>query len=173
MPDLLIHNARIWTNDPAQPWADAALARDGRWLFVGREADATIDAQTQRYDARGRFVIPGFTDGHAHLLNTGFAMSGIDLKGVPAVEEAARRVSERARTAPAGAWLRGAGIRRGYVHGESDKTASSPKKDPVHPIELLATIYHSFGIDPHTLVYNHLNQPRELVQAEPVTSLFA
>ena len=27
MPDLLIHNARIWTNDPAQPWADAALAR--------------------------------------------------------------------------------------------------------------------------------------------------
>jgi len=69
--------------------------------------------------------------------------------------------------------LAGAGIKRGYVHGESDKTASSPKKDPVHPIEILATIYHAFGIDPHTLVYNHLNQPRELVQAEPATTLFA
>lgn len=69
--------------------------------------------------------------------------------------------------------LGGAGIKRGYVHGESDKTASSPKKDPVHPIEILATIYHAFGIDPHTLVYNHLNQPRELVQAEPATTLFA
>ncbi len=67
----------------------------------------------------------------------------------------------------------GAGIKRGYVHGESDKTASSPKKDPVHPIEILATIYHAFGIDPHTMVYNHLNQPRELVQAQPATSLFA
>jgi hypothetical protein len=38
----------------------------------------------------------------------------------------------------------------------------------VHPRELLATIYHSVGINPATLVYNHLNQPRELVQGEPV-----
>src|SRR5262245_29304104 len=70
------------------------------------------------------------------------------------------------------ALVAGAGIKRGHVHGESDRTASSPRKDPVHPGELLATIYHAFGIDPHTLVNNHLNQPRELVQAEPVTQLF-
>ena len=44
--------------------------------------------------------------------------------------------------------IAGAGIKRGYVHGKSDKTASSPAKDPVHPTELLATIYHAFGIDP-------------------------
>jgi hypothetical protein len=37
----------------------------------------------------------------------------------------------------------------------------------------LATIYHAFGIDPHTIAFNHLNQPRELVQSEPVTKLFA
>jgi hypothetical protein len=66
----------------------------------------------------------------------------------------------------------GAGIRRGYVHGHSDKTASSPLEDPVHPTELLATIYHAFGINPATLVYNHLNQPRELVKAESLTRLF-
>jgi len=68
--------------------------------------------------------------------------------------------------------IAGAGIRRGNVHGESDKTASSPRKDPVHPGELLATIYHAFGIDPHTIAFNHLNQPRELVQSEAVTKLF-
>ena len=28
------------------------------------------------------------------------------------------------------------------------------------------------GIDPAMMVYNHLNQPRELVQAEPVLKLF-
>src|SRR5205814_4225477 len=67
----------------------------------------------------------------------------------------------------------GAGIKRGVVYGESDRTASAPRKDPVHPGEILATIYTAFGIDPHTLVNNHLNQPRELVQAEPVTQLFA
>ncbi|MDA1179059.1 MAG: DUF1501 domain-containing protein [Planctomycetota bacterium] len=67
----------------------------------------------------------------------------------------------------------GAGIRRGNVHGESDETASAPKTDAVHPTQLLATIYHALGIAPDTIVYNHLNQPRELVKAEVVNNLFA
>ena len=66
----------------------------------------------------------------------------------------------------------GAGIKRGVVYGKSDATASAPLETPVHPIELLATIYHAVGIKPATIVYNHLNQPRELVKAEPVTNLF-
>ena len=48
------------------------------------------------------------------------------------------------------------------------------KKDfHVHPIQLVATIYHSIGLDPATLIYNHLNQPREMVQAEIVDGLLA
>lgn len=66
----------------------------------------------------------------------------------------------------------GAGVKRGYVHGKSDKTASAPLEDPVHPIELLASIYHGFGIDPETIVYNHLNQPRELVKAQALTAIY-
>src|SRR5438876_708581 len=66
----------------------------------------------------------------------------------------------------------GAGIKRGYVHGKSDKTGSSPAEEPVHPTELLASIYHAFGIEPETIVYNHLKQPRELVKAKAVTKLF-
>jgi uncharacterized protein (DUF1501 family) len=69
--------------------------------------------------------------------------------------------------------MAGAGVKRGVIHGKSDKTASSPLESPVHPIELLASIYHAFGIHPETIVYNHLNQPRELVKAQAVTSLFA
>ncbi len=66
----------------------------------------------------------------------------------------------------------GAGIKRGQVYGKSDKTASAPDEKPVHPTQLLATVYHGFGIAPDTLVYNHLNQPRELVKAEPVHGLY-
>ena len=69
--------------------------------------------------------------------------------------------------------MAGAGVRRGYVHGKSDKTGSAPLEDAVHPNQLLASIYHNFGIHPETLVYNHLNQPRELVKAEAITKLFA
>ncbi len=65
----------------------------------------------------------------------------------------------------------GAGVKRGFVYGRSDKTASAPVENPVHPRDLLATIYHSVGIDPSTMVLNHLNQPRELVQGEVVTGI--
>jgi predicted amidohydrolase YtcJ len=107
--DLLLHNARIWTGDRARPWAEAAFVRVGRFAFVGREAEANVAAGVPRFDARGRLVLPGFTDAHAHLLNTGFAMRAVDLKGVPSVEGAARRVAGRVATTPAGTWVRGAG----------------------------------------------------------------
>jgi hypothetical protein len=64
-------------------------------------------------------------------------------------------------------------VRRGFVYGRSDSTASAPVENPVHPRDLLATIYHSVGIDPATMVNNHLNQPRELVQGHVVTGVLA
>lgn len=65
----------------------------------------------------------------------------------------------------------GAGIKRGFVYGKSDQTASAPVENPVHPTDLLATIYHSVGINPRTIVYNHLNQPRDLVKGDAITAL--
>jgi hypothetical protein len=69
--------------------------------------------------------------------------------------------------------MAGGGVKRGYVHGRSDKTGSAPAEDPVHPTEILATVYHALGIEPLTIVYNHLKQPRELVKGQAVTALFA
>ncbi len=70
------------------------------------------------------------------------------------------------------AMLAGAGVQRGGLLGKSDDQGSSPVDFPVHPTQILATVYYSLGIDPAMMVYNHLNQPRELVQAEPVLKLF-
>src|SRR5437588_1570275 len=71
------------------------------------------------------------------------------------------------------ACIAGAGVKRGFVFGKSDKTASAPLAHPVHPNGLLATIYHSVGLDPAALVYNHLNQPRELVKGEVISGILS
>jgi hypothetical protein len=71
------------------------------------------------------------------------------------------------------ACVAGGGVKRGHVHGKSDKTGSAPLETPVHPTDLLATVYHSVGIVPSTLMYNHLNQPRELVKGEVITGILA
>jgi len=109
MTDLLLRNAHCWTGDPSRPWADSALVRDGRFAFVGGERDASFSAAVETLDARGRLVVPGFIDGHVHLLNTGMAMRSVDLKDVPSPEEAVARVAGRVGRTPGGAWIRGAG----------------------------------------------------------------
>jgi hypothetical protein len=70
------------------------------------------------------------------------------------------------------ALVAGAGIRRAALYGKSDEQGSSPVADPVHPTDLVATIYYSLGIDPNTMVLNDLKQPRELVKGEPLLKLF-
>jgi hypothetical protein len=71
------------------------------------------------------------------------------------------------------ACIAGGGVKRVHIYGKSDKTGSAPLETPVHPTDLLATVYHSVGIVPSTLMYNHLNQPRELVKGEVITGILA
>lgn len=70
------------------------------------------------------------------------------------------------------AMVTGAGIPVGRLYGASDATGSSPKEKPVHPNDLLATVYYSLGINPDMEVLNHLNQPRELVKGKALADLW-
>lgn len=69
--------------------------------------------------------------------------------------------------------IAGAGIPGGQVYGASDETGSAPKDKPVHPNDLLATVYFTLGINPEMEVLNHLEQPRELVKGQPVLDLWS
>ena len=42
--------------------------------------------------------------------------------------------------------LAGGGIKRGYIYGASNATASEPERDPIGPEDLATTVYHQLGI---------------------------
>lgn len=68
----------------------------------------------------------------------------------------------------------GAGIQPGRVYGESDRWGAYPKLNPVHPYDLLSTIFHAVGIDPETEYRDNLNRLRRLVDhGEPVLGLYS
>jgi hypothetical protein len=69
--------------------------------------------------------------------------------------------------------LAGAGIKRGFVYGESDKTGSHPAKDPVRPDDLAATIFHLLGIDSRSMVRAVGNRPVPISEGNPITGIFA
>ena len=69
--------------------------------------------------------------------------------------------------------IAGGGVRPGQAYGESDRHGAWPKRDAVHPYDLIATIYGALGINPATEYHDTLNRPRRLVQdGRPITGLF-
>lgn len=71
------------------------------------------------------------------------------------------------------ALLAGGGTKRGFVYGQSDKTASLPARDPVRPEDLSATLFHLLGIDPTTEVHDRTNRPLPIAPGRAVTDVMA
>jgi hypothetical protein len=70
--------------------------------------------------------------------------------------------------------MAGGGIRRGYVHGASDKTGASPSLNPVTPADIIATIYTCLGIPHDTELHDRLNRPMAVVPwGQPVSELLS
>ena len=67
--------------------------------------------------------------------------------------------------------LAGGGVRGGQVYGASDKVAAFPTSSPVSPQDLIATLYHCLGLDPHALIHDQQGRPYALVEGQPVTAL--
>jgi predicted amidohydrolase YtcJ len=61
-----IQNARIYTGDESQPWAEAAVVRDGRFAFVGSAAGWDGSEPVEFHDLAGAVVLPGLIDSHTH-----------------------------------------------------------------------------------------------------------
>jgi hypothetical protein len=69
--------------------------------------------------------------------------------------------------------IAGGGVRAGQVFGESDRYAAHPKTSPVHPYDVISTVYHAIGIDPAATYMDKLNRPRGLVDhGGPILGLF-
>ncbi|MGA9116231.1 MAG: amidohydrolase [Bacteroidota bacterium] len=110
LPDLLLVNGVVYTGDAAGPRAGALAIREGKILEVGSTGD--LEARfpdAPRLDAGGKAVVPGFTDSHGHLEGLGAALAGLDLTGASSPADIQHLVGGAARSAGAGAWVRGRG----------------------------------------------------------------
>jgi hypothetical protein len=71
------------------------------------------------------------------------------------------------------ALLAGGGVKRGFVHGASDRTGAFPASDPVRPDDLAATVFALLCIDPKTEVNDALNRPLPIAAGNPVMEVMA
>ncbi len=109
--DLVLRNGKIVTMNPAQPEARALAIKGDRILAVGSDEQVQkfIGRSTRVIDLRGKLVVPGLIESHAHMLGIGQAKLMLDLVGTTSEEEIARMVAARAKKAKPGEWILGRG----------------------------------------------------------------
>jgi hypothetical protein len=69
--------------------------------------------------------------------------------------------------------LAGGGVKRGFIYGASDKTASYPAENPVRPDDLAATLFYLLGIDPHSELRAVGDRPVLAAEGKPVLGVIA
>ena len=91
--DLLVTNATIYTVDDAFNTVEAFVVKDGKILESGPEVQLKKNYDAREvFDAKGRTIVPGLIDAHAHLYNLGVTLQQVDLVGTKSYREALDRV---------------------------------------------------------------------------------
>lgn len=153
-PDLIVHNAKIYTMDPTVPRAEAFAVSGARFVAIGTSASvkSLAGSRTQVIDARGMTIVPGFIDTHNHaggttllyevLVGNPFEVEFVTIQSIIA------KLKVRAQQTPAGTWI------SGYFHDDTklkDKRqltrADLDQVSTEHPV----VVHHRGG---HTAFYN-------------------
>ena len=135
---LVVVNARVWTGAARRPWADAVVVRGDRLALVGGSAEArklaAASPNARVVDARGRMLVPGFTDAHVHFLDGGFRLASVRLRDAGTPEAFTARLKAFAATLPKGTWIQGGDWDHERWGGALPTRAWVDSVTPDHPV---------------------------------------
>jgi hypothetical protein len=109
--DLVLRGGTVATVDPAIGNQQAIAVSGYRITAVGSndEIDAYIGPETRVIELDGRFVMPGFIEGHGHFMGLGRAKQILDLSRVKNWNEVVSTVAAAVDKAQPGEWIFGRG----------------------------------------------------------------
>ncbi len=142
-PDAILVNGKVFTANPAQPWAEALAIRGARIVAVGDTAAITAQAgsTTRRIDVGGRTVVPGLNDAHMHA-GPELPTTRLGTGDNPTTAELEAALASAAAAAPPGQLIHGA-----FGEAVWEDTAISrawlDARAPRHPVRLGA--WHGHG----------------------------
>lgn len=105
--DVVFHNGKVISVDADFSIHQAVAITGARISFVGSSAEALrrVDGTTQVIDLRGRALMPGLIDGHAHMDREGLKGVFPSLAGARSIKDIQARIAELAAHTPRGEWI--------------------------------------------------------------------
>ncbi len=144
--DVIVTNARIYTVNPQQSWAEAIAVRGDKIIAVGnrKQVEALRGPATKVIDAGQRLLLPGFTDCHIHFMEGSLGLTRVDLNNAATIAEIQKRVKTYADAHPTEPWIQG----MGWIYPTFGPSALPNKKTlddivPDRPVYLVAFDGHS------------------------------
>ncbi len=109
--DAVLVNARIYTNQPRQPWANEMALYQGRIMAVGPVGSTRqfCGPGTVSVDLEQALVLPGLCDSHIHFTHYALSLRELDLFEVPTLDQLVHKLHTFALSLPTAAWLVGRG----------------------------------------------------------------
>lgn len=116
--DAIYHGGDIVTVDDKNPTAEAVAVKDGKIVAVGKKDDVLKlkGENTKLIDLKGKCLVPGFIDGHAHFMGFGSQAVGANLLappdgGVKNIDDLVAKLQEFAKGPDVGrtGWIFGLG----------------------------------------------------------------
>ena len=106
--DLVIYNGPIYSMAEE---VEAVAVKADSILYVGNKEDVfdLVGKATRKIDLDGNTLIPGFIEGHAHIMGVGYNLLNVDLLNTKSYEELVEIVAKRAEETPEGEWILGRG----------------------------------------------------------------
>jgi predicted amidohydrolase YtcJ len=142
----LIHNARVYTLQAANPIVSTLLINAGHVLAAGGVELLAYGEPAEREDMGGRIILPGLTDAHIHLQEYALSQQFVDceMESRPAI---LGRVAERALEAAYGEWVRGHGWNQAAWGGEWPGARELDEVAPQNPAYLTAKSLHAAWVN--------------------------
>lgn len=69
--------------------------------------------------------------------------------------------------------LAGGRVKRGFIHGASDNKGSEVAESPVHPSDILATLWHHLGLSPRTIIEDRVGRPQWISEGKIIEEILA
>lgn len=142
--DRILYNAKIYTQDPQNPVAQALAIKDGRVVAIGsNESILNLPAsQFSKENMAGSAIFPGLTDAHIHLHLTARNLTFIDCD-TDTKAECLARIKERIAVTPPGVWILGHGWNQNNWSDGYGNRRDLDELSDVHPIFLTAKSLHA------------------------------
>ncbi|WP_183192804.1 amidohydrolase [Brevibacillus nitrificans] len=159
--ELILTNGNVYTVDKAHSKAEAVAVKDGKILYVGSVAGAAAfnGVDTKVIDLKGKMVLPGFIDSHAHAYLMAESLFWLDVTNLSTLEEYAQAIKDYVKEHPESKQLRGVGWKRELI----ETSGLGPKEwldqiVPDMPVVFISSSHHDLWVNSKALENAKINK---------------